>query len=430
MGRAWGQRLALALLLAIFFPLSLVVTAIVFRDALLNSAPVRERIAAELRAQTGRDVTLEGKIRLPGFASAGYPWLRVEVGAGVLGNPKGYEGPPLLRWNSLSFLINLRSLSAEMPSVDALIVNGLQLAAGFDAQGRDNFSDLGPLVETPPPQFEWEIPSVQLVDARIRYVDRESVPAIAFYWDEVDLQFAQLRQGARALSDRWRLRNLSGSGRLTRHPLIETSLASGATLKLTADELAIDLAAGELNIKKLPIELGAARLTMSQLRLGFADEQPLKVSMRIDVEPLATVAWLRTFGVEVPSAMAETDLLQLESFRAQVEAAFDDVTQVSLDDLSARIDATTIKGRLSYAQDIDIKLTADRIDLNRYLLMFDSATAAPRREPEAQLQEALTAMRSLPLNGALRIGQLKVGDNRLDAVKLTFQTNIESTKKQ
>lgn len=429
-GRAWGRHLALALLFAICVVLSLLLAALVFRDALLSSSPVRERIAAEVRAQTGRDLTLTGKIRLPGFASAGYPWLRVEVGAGELGNPVGYEGPPLLKWNSLGFLIDLRSLSAEMPSVDALVIDGLQLEAGFDPHGRDNFSDIGPLVKTPPPQVEWEIPSVQLVGARIRYLDRESTPAVAFYWDEVDLRFSQLHQGARELSDRWRLRNFSGSGRLNRHPLIETPLAPGAVLTMRADELGIDLEAGKLTVEKLPIELGAARFTLSGLRLGFADGQPLKTSMRVDMEALDMPSWLKTLGTEVPSTIAETDLLQLESFRAQVEVTSGDTTQLSLEDLSARVDATTIKGRLSYAQDIDVELTADRIDLNRYLPMFDSGATATGSDPEAMLQGAIAAMRALPLNGTLRIGQLKVVDNRLDAVTINFQTNMASVKKQ
>lgn len=424
---ALGATLGLAGLLAV----ALLGAAVFWREALLNSAPAREWIATTVREQTGRELTLAGKIRVPGFAASGFPWLQVEIGAGELGNPQGYEGPPLLVWNSLSLAVDASSWREEMPRVDTLRIDGLRLEAGFDAEGDDNFSDLGPLVDTPPPLHEWQIPSIELRGASLRYHDRSSTPAMTLHWEDIELQLAPLQRGASASSDIWRVGELRGAGRLSAHPFMQMPPSTAPPLQLEANMLEFDLDGGSWSMPRMQGVLGAARFTVSDWRLGFAAERPLHGSMHLTVETLALPAWLGSLGIVLPTPLASSSSMQLEFLRARVAfETSDTATHLSFDELAARVDETSIQGRLRMDSDVEIALVTDRVDVDRYLPLLDSGAEFPRDDPEAMLEKSLQTLRALPLNGSWRIAEVRVAGYRLRGIELGFETRIGSHKKQ
>lgn len=416
---ALGATLALAGLLAV----TLLGAAVVWREALLNSAPARNWLATTVREQTGRELDLAGRIRVPGFAPAGFPWLQVEIGAGELGNPSGYEGPPLLAWNSLSIAVDVSSLRQEMPRVGALRIDGLRLEAGFDTEGDDNFSDLGPLVETPPPLQEWQIPSIELRGASLRYHDRSSTPTVTLQWEDVELQWAPLRRGALARSDIWSVQELRGAGRLTAHPFMQMSPSPAPRLQLEASTLEFDFDRSSWVMSSMQATLGAARVTVSDWRLEFAEDRPLSGSMQLAVDALPLPAWLVAIGIALPTPVASSSLLQLDFLRAKVDFEVNDTaSRLSLDELAARLDDTSIEGRLRVDSGVEIALVTDRIDLDRYLPLIDSEAEIPRDDPEVMLEKSLQALRALPLNGSWRITEARVAGYRLRGIELGFDT--------
>lgn len=401
---------------------------LVWRDAWLNSAPLRQLVKAEVYAQTGRELTLTGDLRVPGFAATGAPWLLLEVGAGELGNPVEYQGPPLLAWNSLSVTLDLSSWRDEQLRWGPLLIEGARLEAGFDAQGRDNFSDLGPVIDSAPAQTEWEMPSVRVQRGSIRYHDLSQDPALEIHWDELDLQLTQLRQGALERSERWSLQGAIGSGRLSRHPFAPAPLQTALPLRVSSAGVDIDFAAATLQTARLQVELGAASVVLTDWRLEFPAAQSLRLSSDIVIRDLALPAWLDSLEIALPKAVAATTtLLRLESLSATLHWRTEEsATHLVIDPLSMQVDETRLQGRLSLNPGIGLELAVDRIDLDRYLPLFDAGAPASGGDPEILLQNSLAALRALPLNGSCRIADLQVAGHRLRGINLTFHSRIDS----
>ena len=69
-------------LTALSLVLVLSVTALLFRQPIVNSDPVREEITELARRLTGRTLVIEGDILIDNF-----PWITIVIGPGALDNP-------------------------------------------------------------------------------------------------------------------------------------------------------------------------------------------------------------------------------------------------------------------------------------------------------------------------------------------------------
>ena len=188
----WRRTLVLllglpGLLLSVL--LLLVVVGILLRDRIVNSAPVRKEISFALYQFTGRDITLQGEIEIEDF-----PWVTVVVGPGTFGNPPDFTGPPLLSWRQIRLRVHYSTLYERAPLLDRITVTGLVADLRRDRDGRDNFSDIGPVESSGPPEAALSMPVIELRDASLRYTDetRSTEPLIAFIdaddlWDRSKL---------------------------------------------------------------------------------------------------------------------------------------------------------------------------------------------------------------------------------------------------
>src|SRR5687767_12512760 len=106
----------------------LIVTLVV--DPNRYRAPIEQAV----RDASGRDFELEGDIEI-----AWAPWLALETGKAQLGNPAGFDAPPLLAWDSARVGVRMWPLIKGDLVVDRVQFDGLRVHLHVDKAGRANW---------------------------------------------------------------------------------------------------------------------------------------------------------------------------------------------------------------------------------------------------------------------------------------------------
>ena len=161
----------------------------------------KDRIAAEVRDATGRELTISGDLDLTIF-----PWLGVRTGAMTLAQPDGFESDaPFASFASSNVRVKLMPLLLRREfQVDRIALDGLQLQLERDADGNDNWSDLTeregqapePAEPAGEPAFDLddiEVAGLTLTDARIAY--RDAAVGASYTIEGLDLETGALRMG-------------------------------------------------------------------------------------------------------------------------------------------------------------------------------------------------------------------------------------------
>lgn len=115
----------------------LLVLAAVALATLIDPNRYRDDIVQAVKAQTGRDLKIEGDLSL-----SFYPWLGLETGRLVLANAKGFGPEPFAVVGSSETRVELLPLLRQRVVVDAVRLEGLQLNLARKADGRTNWEDL------------------------------------------------------------------------------------------------------------------------------------------------------------------------------------------------------------------------------------------------------------------------------------------------
>lgn len=395
------------------------IALVLWRDALLNTRAARGWLTTQLQAQFGREVTLQGRLRVPGFAAAGFPWVVIEIGAGVIGNPPEYVGPALFTWRSLRTELDLRSLREEFPRLGPITLDDFVAEPGVDAEGDDNFSDFGPADDSPA-RSEWAVSAVQLQGGRIRYQDRsggalDSAVERGIELDNSTIRIEQLTRGAGVRSNVWSARAISVAG----DSLLPFSLTSAAV------ELNLDANASMGT--QLTIALGEARVVLSDWRVEFPATAPLHATARLILDALTLPAWLQALGYPLPGQLGERDQLQIKDLTAQLTLSG---PRLEIDALQMRLDDSRVTGRIRFETLFDLALRIDRIDLDRYATRGNTDPAGSAADPAALFERLMQTLRPLPLTGSVRCGEIRAAGVTLRGVTLGFETHIDSLKNQ
>jgi len=129
-----------------------------------------------------------------------------------------------------------------------------------------------------------------------------------------------------------------------------------------------------------------------------------RLNLRVRTESFAPRAPAVAFGRPLP---ATADPQAFGALQATFTCSLDDGV-LRLDPIEAQLDDTTIEGRL-VPQERFIRLSADRIDLDRYL----APGKETRKEKKATLESAVAGLRELDLDAEIRIGEAKVAGAKL-----------------
>lgn len=376
-----GRWIAAALLVVVLLPL-LVVGGVLF---LVDPNRLRPSVEQAVQRQYGVTLHLDGDLHW-----RWRPLLAVTAGAGALG--AGAEPP--LRWRQVQFGLRWRELLAERIVIDSLRIDGLEL-------------DLARLAElrpaTPPGTNPVEVRALELHDGSLQYGDwrGEGISAqLAFHYDPV----------ARTLD----IAEPTATLRV-HHPRLP---AAGVAVHASAPALQWRESGAQLLPVALTFQVAAAKIA-AELRepLRWA---PLRGVARVQVDDGSLRQTLGALGIALP-AMHDTRTLGRVQASAELTVA---EGSVSARALNLAMDGTTLGGEASWrwpaaagdAGAVRFNLSADTLDLDRYLPPLPPAARARRTERSANaaaraaldaVQDFLPALRRLPLQGELRLQLLK-----------------------
>ena len=152
-------------------PAGLVLVAAMVLPMLADSVHYKRELSALVKERTGRDLYIDGNVRLRVF-----PQLHLTVTDVRLANPPGFSSPDFARLPWLAVDLQLLALLAGRVEPRAIVVTGLHLYLERDRQGRGN----------------WEFASIARQDSAAKQRTPSSTPLAALAVGELDVRDATL----------------------------------------------------------------------------------------------------------------------------------------------------------------------------------------------------------------------------------------------
>lgn len=418
---------------------ALIVALLVAVWLFVNPNDYKERIAAEVKSSTGRELLLPGDIKLSIF-----PWLALELGPASLGNLPGFGSEPFASVQHASLRVRLLPLLHKQLEVGQVEVTGLDLRLKKNAAGRGNWqSPETPATPASPSSGSSssslpDLAGVSIDQSRIAYQDmvasdvhlevghvtaRSAIPvklelSLTTAKDRPPMKFSgKLQATLDPQSKQYHVADLDLAGTV--------SALSGAGMvnwSFSAPAVDADLDRQTLSVAQFAATLAGAKLS-GQLSGTDIEDAPTWKG-KIGLDPLSLRDWMSSLGMTPPTTRDSRALT-----RFALAAAFDyGKNAARLTDLKAQLDDSTLTGSATIA-DLDtlassFSLKLDQIDLDRY-------RSPP--EPNAKNGEANTgaqsvnskskptdALKTLQLQGTASIGTAKVSNVTLTQVAVTL----------
>ena len=384
----------------------------------------RDDIANKVREQTGRELSIEGDISLDIF-----PWLAVEVGKASLGNASGFGDTPMASFDSASFSVRL------MPAI-------LRQEVEVNQNGRDNWSDLLPEDSSDEPaeggaaSGGLDVNSVQIVDAKISYSDRQTGDLIVV--DQANLNIGRLKDDGSAvpvdatLNFDMQPAGMSGTVSLKTSMVFES--ASG---ELRLDDFLIDGSLDGLASIPTSLRLGSDSITVftkdSAVAMEQIDLNVLDMHIVADVQSLSyatDVTATANLAIDTFSPRSIMHLFDVEAPLTADPAALSSLTMnattkltsssIELNVLEIKLDDTSFTGSLTIpltdAGFYQFDLNGDSIDLNRYMEPpVDGGDSGPESAP-VEIPTDLIA--PLKARGKFKLAKATLGNIVFENVEL------------
>ncbi|MDH5345924.1 MAG: AsmA family protein, partial [Gammaproteobacteria bacterium] len=420
-------RLLKLLLLLLVGVVGVIAIAAVSLFLFFDPNDFRDRIAAEVKESTGRDLVL-GDVSLTLF-----PWLAVEVGPTELGNAEGFDDERFLAFEQASLSVKILPLILRQAvEVGAARLDGLEVNLQIDESGRTNWDDLATgdagaqqpdAADESGASGDFHIASVGVTGANVSYADRQADST----FEVSGLSFESGRIVAEEPIDlRAEFDFTAAPGDLGGHITMRTNVTFSADLShisLVGLNVAGTLdgiveGPADFNFDTRAVELDTAAESVD---LGEMDLAVLGLAMAANVEPFSyagsprPVAELRvaefslkklmqTLGIE-PPVTADPDVMQRVSFSATATVSDEDV---SLTAMALDFDDSAMTGSLSVPMTevgaLRFDLEVDSIVLDGYMAPADQG-ATNAGEESADMEIPADLIRTLHVNGNIRINQ-------------------------
>lgn len=453
-----GKFLKFILWLVVALTALVAITAVVL-PMVVDPNDYKTEIATAVEKQTGRTLTIEGDIALSVF-----PWLGLDIGPTQFSNAAGFDEPSMARMEAVQIRVKLLPLLRKQLEVDKIRLSGLQLYLSMDKQGKTNWADLTATQESagtgkPKEQAAEEtadgdnaggldrlvIGGIEIGGASIHWDDRSTgshyavndlslttgaiEPGEAF---DLDLQM-QMASRQPAINTGLSLRGellvatdlstISFNGAELLVDAQGDSLPAGQVKAALTTDISLGLEAQTLLMPNIVLETLGLRITASVTGADISSDAP-RFNGSLDITEFAPRKVLQALGEAAP-VTADDSVLR----KADVALAWDASLQhFAASALTAHLDETTINGELKVqsfdAPAITFALLLDQIDIDRYLPPASSEDAvatnvsgeaaansagdkgAGKTSPQSE-KLPLEPLRSLNLNGELRMAQLK-----------------------
>ncbi|MFQ5548585.1 MAG: AsmA family protein [Woeseia sp.] len=385
----------------------------------------RDEISAQVMDATGRELLIEGDLSLSVF-----PWVAVNIGSTRLGNAEGFGDEPFLSFAAARLSVRLMPLLIERTvSVGAASLDSLSLNLEVDSNGRSNWDDLVEAAQEAPAtdgdeaeqSGALDIASASLSNASISFHDAQAGTSKT-------ITGLTLSTGSIAAGEPF---DLDGGFDFSTEPAgVSGHLEFGGTVTLAEDseqlsiskfrsggqldgvaakatEFRLDAPSVDVDIAAERVSVGAAELSILGLDMSadieptsYADPRP---AMTLEVRPFSLKALMRTIGVDAPPT-ADPDALERVSFSARAEVGD---SAVELTAMTLVLDDTRLTGELSLpltqrgAYRFD--LSADSINLDRYMAPADAGTAGAAAAAQDDIEIPVDLIRQLEATGSVKL---------------------------
>ena len=430
----------------------LVVVAAIAVVMLVDPNDYRDDIAKLVQQKTGRPLEIRGKLGLKLF-----PWIALEVNDVRLGNPPGYGNDPFLTVASANVGVKLLPLLHKQVEVRRVSVEGLSVALVSRSADQNNWKDLSESKEPPPPSSggtaKTSIAGVDVSKATLIYRDeaRKSVARltgleihtgalggsdpvdaeIRFDYDEGgSAKVAHVESKARILmppdSSRIEVQKLDAKADWFGKPVEGKPAGKPLALSVSSPALALDTKAETLAPTSLDLKVGdlPVKVDVQGEKLFSA----YVVSGKIQVPRTSPRGLMKSFDVEPPTT---SDPKALSAFALASNFRLTQ-KQLQLSALDLALDETTVKGTFGIedleAMALRFDLDINDIDLDRYMAPSKkdevktaggAASGSAKATPPTPLP--IETLRSLNVQGKLRVGRAKVADMPFTDVRLPIE---------
>ena len=430
------MRIARTLTLIVAVGVALVAAVLLAVRLLVNPNDFKPRIAAAVKAATGRELVLSGDLKLSVF-----PWIALELGPGSLGNPPGFPAGPFLSFNHAAVHVRVLPLLAKRLDVGRVELDGLDVRLLKNADGRGNWQGLSQAPGAAAPAAPSHrsageslagIASITVTHARLSYQD--------LTLDNVQFETGALGPGAvvpvtlhldakRGNGDSASLDlRLNFSADSTDERLSVQALELDAAVTPAGDPRPIkgrfvapavdaDLAKQTLSVPKFALTAAGAEVAGTLDGQGILDAPAF--AGNITLTPLILREFVPRIGITLP-AMRDPKALSTVSASAYVDYG---PNALRVDHLNVALDDTHLTGnaavnRATHA--VTFALGVDRVDVDRYLPPPQAAPARTASGP-APAPAAAPGGPSAPLNaeGTITVGAVHASPLDLSDVKVT-----------
>ena len=444
------------LLYGILSIILIVIIAAVAVMILVDPNDYKDKITEVVKKQTGRELAIEGDLKLSLF-----PWIGLQTGKLVLGNAPGFGPEPFAAIEETDIKVKLLPLFSKRVEVKHIVLKGLALNLEKNAKGITNWDDLAkaqeakekakPAPKEAPPETKTVLPALALggftlQDATVVWNDQQAGKKIRIehlnarldalkFGEPTDFTLGFLLQ----LNDPPLKETISLSTdlviaeNLKQFELNHLKLKShteGSTIpsgRLDADlnaSIALDLDKQTLKVTGLKLEAAKTVVSGNLQGQSIIDNPKISGKLKTRLNPKQTMSVL---AMEAPKTQ-DPNVLE------KVEIDFDLLAgkdSLALKNLLLLLDETQMKGHVNVRNfatpNIAFNLEANGIDVDRYL---PPPSKAPQAKAEKAAQPApkqdtqpgelpLAAIAGLNLDGKIHIGSVKVKGLKMQDISLT-----------
>ncbi|MEW8192188.1 MAG: AsmA family protein [Candidatus Thiodiazotropha sp.] len=431
--------------------LLLIIAAVILIPMFVDPNDHKDRIVAEVKKATGRDLTIGGDIGLSVF-----PRLALELNALTLSNAKGFKEGDFAAVKHAEVGVNLLPLLFDqLLEVDTVRIEGLKLNLAKSKSGVTNWDDMLGKAKADQDSAQTESPQQDKSGLMAFTVGGLNIKEANLVWDDqstgeryqidniyletgefapgrsVDLNFSMNLASQKPL--------LKGGVKLTSKMLVnpDEQMFSMQDLQLAVDltgegmpeEGVKSLLEGNLlvNLTSNILDLHDLELTSGKLKLtGRVQGEEIQTNPTfkgdVNLAEFNLREWMNQFGLPVPET-ADEEVLQSLHLSSDFTASPD---QLVLKNLLVELDQTKLKGEfemVSFASPAYLfNLALNTINVDRYLppkAEPDRASGRPSKSAsENELLFPNELLRGLRLDGTVRIDSLTVNGLQAEAIQL------------
>jgi len=397
----------------------------------VNPNDFKGRIAQEVKTATGRELTLDGSIKLSVF-----PWVALELGPASLGNPPGFANEPFVSVRHAALRVKLLPLLHKQLQIGRIEIDGLDLRLKKSAAGKGNWEDFGrqskPETGTTAPPASSALPElagITIHNSRISYDtltlaninlevgqvgSRSTVPIKASFDVDRGPQASALNIAAElnakldTQAKRYGLNAVMLSGNLT-----SRTDPRPVAWRVSLPSVDVDLAAQTLTAPAFTAQIAQAQLSGSLSGEKILDAPAIAGTFKL--EPLVLREFMSRLGMEPPKTR---DAQALSKFAVSAGFAYGDKA-LRIEKFDVQLDESRLTGAVAVTN-LDTKalkfdVNLDRINVDRYLSPEKSAPKPDGKPAELPTEQ----IKTLEANGTVTIGQARIAGVDLTNVRVS-----------